>query len=210
MDVPTSAVGYTTAMPRRENHEVHKGYVVALGRKKTSSFKHATWSKDSILCFWRDTIFCAICSTLKAARTYCAVNVLTSRISFLFSWPWWMRCVVKHNMLKNSHVTLQPLLAYIKYRWFRRTAVPSTSCRPWKWWHYNSPKRLAKSTDLQEAKSQNTGTMNDKTADLSTGISLRVNPWATAYLANTRELMRWHRRHFHWGPSQLLRHYKVS
>ena len=35
-----------------------------------------------------------------AARTCCAVNVLTSRISFLFSWPWWKGSVVKHNMLK--------------------------------------------------------------------------------------------------------------
>jgi len=31
-----------------------------------------------------------------ASRTCCAVNVLTSRISFLFSWPWWMGSVVKH------------------------------------------------------------------------------------------------------------------
>ena len=76
--------------------------------KKTSSFKHAAWSKDSILCFWRDTIFCAICSTLKAARTCCVVNVLTWRISFLFSWPWWMRCVVKHNMLKFRTLSVQP------------------------------------------------------------------------------------------------------
>ena len=37
-----------------------------------------------------------------AARTCCAVNVLTSRISFLFSWPWWMKSVVKHNMLKEN------------------------------------------------------------------------------------------------------------
>ena len=37
-----------------------------------------------------------------AERTCCAVNVLTSRISFLFSWPWWMGSVVKHNMLKIS------------------------------------------------------------------------------------------------------------
>ena len=36
-----------------------------------------------------------------AARTCCAVNVLTSRISFFFSWPWWMGSVVKHNMLKT-------------------------------------------------------------------------------------------------------------
>jgi len=30
MGVPTSEVGYTPAMPRREDHEVHKGHVVAL------------------------------------------------------------------------------------------------------------------------------------------------------------------------------------
>ena len=30
MGVPTSEVGYTPPMPRREDHEVHKGHVVAL------------------------------------------------------------------------------------------------------------------------------------------------------------------------------------
>ena len=30
MGVPTSEVGYTPAMPRKEDHEVHKGHVVAL------------------------------------------------------------------------------------------------------------------------------------------------------------------------------------
>ena len=35
MGVPTSEVGYTPAMPRREDHEVHKGHVVALEEKKT-------------------------------------------------------------------------------------------------------------------------------------------------------------------------------
>jgi len=34
MGVPTSEVGYTPAMPRREDHEVHKGHVVALGEEK--------------------------------------------------------------------------------------------------------------------------------------------------------------------------------
>jgi len=34
MGVPTSEVGYTPAIPRREDHEVHKGHVVALGGKK--------------------------------------------------------------------------------------------------------------------------------------------------------------------------------
>jgi len=36
MGVPTSEVGYTPAMPRREDHEVHKGHVVALEMKKNS------------------------------------------------------------------------------------------------------------------------------------------------------------------------------
>jgi len=34
MGVPTSEVGYIPAMPRREDHEVHKGHVVALEEKK--------------------------------------------------------------------------------------------------------------------------------------------------------------------------------
>jgi len=33
MGDPTSEVGYTPAMPRREYHEVHEGHVVTLGKK---------------------------------------------------------------------------------------------------------------------------------------------------------------------------------
>ena len=33
MSVPTSEVGYTLTMPRREDHGVHKGHVVALEKK---------------------------------------------------------------------------------------------------------------------------------------------------------------------------------
>jgi len=33
MDVPTSEVGYTSAVPRREDHEVHKDMWGALGEK---------------------------------------------------------------------------------------------------------------------------------------------------------------------------------
>jgi len=36
MDVPTSEVGYTSAMPRREVHEVRKGHVGHWIKKKTS------------------------------------------------------------------------------------------------------------------------------------------------------------------------------
>ena len=72
MGVSNSEVGYTPAMPRREDHEVHKGHVVALEkkknilvtrkaeralwcnkhkirkRKKTSSFNHADHSFDEL------------------------------------------------------------------------------------------------------------------------------------------------------------------
>jgi hypothetical protein len=37
MGVATSEVGYTPAMPRREDHEVHKGHVMALEKKKSNS-----------------------------------------------------------------------------------------------------------------------------------------------------------------------------
>ena len=114
-------------------------------KKKTSSFKHAAWSKDSILCFWRDCIlyvhssdtYCLyeadILNCLYEADTppYClqpasdlplprqrdvtASHTLSMRNCadvlrderadvtdfFLFSWPWWMGSVVKHNMLKE-------------------------------------------------------------------------------------------------------------
>jgi hypothetical protein len=40
MGVPTSEVGYTPAMPRREDHEVHNGHVVALDQKKRKQTLH--------------------------------------------------------------------------------------------------------------------------------------------------------------------------
>ena len=40
MGVPTSEVGYTSAMPRREDHEAHKGHVVALGVEKKITFQN--------------------------------------------------------------------------------------------------------------------------------------------------------------------------
>jgi len=37
MGVPTSEVGYAPTMPRREDHEIHTGHVVAMEKKKTVS-----------------------------------------------------------------------------------------------------------------------------------------------------------------------------
>jgi hypothetical protein len=45
MGVPTSEVGYTPAMPRREDHEVHKGHVVAMDKKKS-------FMKMNTVSFW--------------------------------------------------------------------------------------------------------------------------------------------------------------
>ena len=51
MGVPTSEVGYAPAMPRREDHEVHKGHVVALGEKIFCySFPHLKILLARILC----------------------------------------------------------------------------------------------------------------------------------------------------------------
>ena len=40
MGVPNSEVGYTPAMTRSEDHEVHKGHVEVLGEKK--NFEEST------------------------------------------------------------------------------------------------------------------------------------------------------------------------
>jgi len=44
MGIPTSEVGYTSAMPRREDHEVRKGYVGGggIGRKKNNDWIYRT------------------------------------------------------------------------------------------------------------------------------------------------------------------------
>jgi len=39
MGVPTSEVGYTSAMPRREDHEVRKGYVGHWIKKNNKQIK---------------------------------------------------------------------------------------------------------------------------------------------------------------------------
>jgi hypothetical protein len=52
MGVPTSEVGYTSAMPRREDHEVHKEHVVALGGKTSFSPKLGTLLETRRHCAW--------------------------------------------------------------------------------------------------------------------------------------------------------------
>jgi hypothetical protein len=39
MGVPTSEVGYISAMPRREDHEVHKRTCGGIGKKKLCTIK---------------------------------------------------------------------------------------------------------------------------------------------------------------------------
>jgi len=48
MGVSTSEVGYTPAMPTREDYEVHKGHVVALGKRKTMTARKGFWKSLSL------------------------------------------------------------------------------------------------------------------------------------------------------------------
>ena len=54
MDVPTAEVGYTPAMPRREDHEVHKGHVVALDPKKKTF--HIPVTDFCEIRYWKSTL----------------------------------------------------------------------------------------------------------------------------------------------------------
>jgi hypothetical protein len=57
MGVPISEVGYTPAMPRREDHEVHKGYVVALDQKKKVPKTERDWDCVMVVgCFTDVTV----------------------------------------------------------------------------------------------------------------------------------------------------------
>ena len=46
MGVPISEVGYTPAMPRREDHEVHKRTCGGTGEKKKKYYKHEERAKS--------------------------------------------------------------------------------------------------------------------------------------------------------------------
>ena len=49
MGVPTSEVGYTLAMPRREDHEVHEGHVVALGGRELRIYVRKNVGDDNCM-----------------------------------------------------------------------------------------------------------------------------------------------------------------
>ena len=56
MGVPFSEVGYTPAMPRREDHEVHIGHVVALDQKNIP-WTEREWDCDmTVGCFTDVTV----------------------------------------------------------------------------------------------------------------------------------------------------------
>jgi len=46
MSVPTSEVGYTSAMPRREDHEVHKDMWGHWGKKNIDLFLNSVYFKN--------------------------------------------------------------------------------------------------------------------------------------------------------------------
>jgi len=50
MGVPTSEVGYTSAMPRRKDHEVNKGHVAALGGGIIETDQFANYVQNFFQC----------------------------------------------------------------------------------------------------------------------------------------------------------------
>ena len=103
MGVPTSEVGYTPAMPRREDHEVHKdmwwhwgggGHVVALDKEKqfcfmrnelSTSVKQNQCSRVRFsthcfrMCHIMDAHFTPIYSVSRTVTTYIGVNYRNSK-----------------------------------------------------------------------------------------------------------------------------------
>jgi hypothetical protein len=55
MSVPTSEVGYTLATTGRGDHEVHKGYVVALEKKKKIFYDYIINSTDNLSMWFLQT-----------------------------------------------------------------------------------------------------------------------------------------------------------
>ena len=67
MGVPTSKVGYTPAMPRREDHEVHKGRVVALDKIYIYIYIYThTHTHTLQLCILEDEVFVTDSRAVKA------------------------------------------------------------------------------------------------------------------------------------------------
>ena len=89
--------------------------------KKTSSFKYAAWSKGSILCIWRSSqlfnyvvyavAMVALIPWLVGGVCWAAMLLFVLLLPWLRvrhflcdwygAWPWWMKSLVKQNMLKS-------------------------------------------------------------------------------------------------------------
>jgi hypothetical protein len=80
MGVPTSEVGYTPAMPRRVDHEVHQGPVVALGERKKKKKK----KKKTILYYLYRASFIIFIITNKS--TINIITVYTTAMYNLYSY----------------------------------------------------------------------------------------------------------------------------
>ena len=88
MGVPTSEVGYTAAMPTREDHEVHKGHVEALGGG------------------WQYTPFVPVCNTSSLLPA-----VSSGR-------PFFNECKANSYLLLQFHYNLRFCYTGLKFRDF--------------------------------------------------------------------------------------------
>jgi hypothetical protein len=68
MGAPSLEVGYTSATTGRGDHEVHKGHVVALGKKKELTIPYFLKSDFQISC-----LMCAKFGTIISVQSYCEI-----------------------------------------------------------------------------------------------------------------------------------------
>jgi len=128
MGVPTSEVGYTPAMPRREDHEVHKGHVVALGGKKYSIgiylYQARRSKQQDFTNIYRPTHSREM---LRNCFTTHISNNAASKRLLVIPWSWLTFAVFSNTMTslvksKKQSLNDQPLKLAVpyknKWRWF--------------------------------------------------------------------------------------------
>jgi len=107
MGVPTSKVGYTSAMPRREDHEVRKGHV-GLWIKKKNLLNHVV----GLLNTNKNSIVSSLVEVTTAPATVCLLRMLSGMSSLsLLVVPWPQLELLLFCFLAGGHPSAGCLLS---------------------------------------------------------------------------------------------------
>jgi hypothetical protein len=117
MGVPTSEVGYTSATTGRGNHEVHKGHVVALEKKKTDMPVYSIPRRIKKLFFSPerpDQVWDP--SSLQSIQYRRQFAVLSSRYTTSINNQWSYTPIPTHAFMAYVKKTLPPTLLTLYYK----------------------------------------------------------------------------------------------